>query len=400
MEDHDLLAEVLRLKARPTCDECGRGYLRAIDVPAGRLEVGCSWGACTVRRFYQLPSLTRTVIYLDTSIVSNIARARRPPFQQVYDALREASYKNVITCVVSSIAIAEIELARDGERILEVARKLGTLRVKHELQVRDAQIWRAFGRFRREEPPLRETRPPREDAFDDDINMWPGMLSFRSRFPARQEELDRRREHKIQSRAALELYYSKYTAEGMSFQEIAARETDGFCQMAGSEVWLTRRMEYSLEEHDGIESPAASKAVREFFASAHAKLLPAAVINGRLHAALALKFRSEKPRLPEEGDVYDIEHLSTYLPYVDVFVTDRFMASVANEGNVHLAEDYSTTVQGLGERHADRFIQFLAELTAHNKAAELSAAVYDAIAAGGVLQEFLTKARSMYPPSE
>ena len=360
----------------------------------------CSWPACSVHRVHELPSLNKTIIYLDTSIVSNIARARRPPFQRVFDALREASYKNVIVCVVSNIAVDEIELARDGERILEVARELGTTRVNHELHVRDAQIWRAFGRFRRGEPPVRETRPPRKDVFDDDVNAWPGMLSFRSHFAARQEELDRRRDHKVQAKSTLEHYYLRYSAEAASFQEIAARETDGFCQLAGSEVWLTRRMEYALEEHDGVASSDAGKVVRAWFASAHAKLLPAAVINGRLHAAVALKFRSEKPRPPEEGDVYDIEHLSTYLPYVDVFVTDRFMASVANQGDVRLAQDYGTTVQGLGERDADRFIQSLTELTTCSQVAALSAAVYDAINAGGFLQEFVAKARRMYSPSE
>jgi hypothetical protein len=400
MNDRRLLEEVLRLKERPACEACGHGYIRAVDVSQGALQVRCSWPECSVHRAYELPSLNKTVIYLDTSIVSNIARARRPAFQHVFDALRECSYKNVIACIVSNIAVDEIELARDGERILEVARELGTTRVNHELHVRDAQIWRAFGRFRRGEPPVRETQPPRTDVFDDDVNAWPEMLSFRSHFAARQEDLDRRREHKIQSKSTLDHFYSKYSAEAASFQEIAARETDGFCRLAASEVWLTRRMEYALEEHDGVASRDAGEVVRAFFASAHAKMLPAAVINGRLHGALALKFRSEKPRPPEESDAYDIDHLSTYLPYVDVFVTDRFMASVANQGDVRLAPDYGTTVQGLGERDADRFMQSLTELTTRSQVADLSAAVYDAINAGGVLQEFVAKARLLYPPKQ
>lgn len=141
MKDHDpprLLAHLRRLKERPPCDVCGRGFLRAVGVTAGRLDVKCSSRACGVWHKHALPPLNKTIIYLDTSVVSNIARARRPAFQRLYDALREASYKNVIACVVSNIAIAEIELARDGERILEVARELGTIRVNHELRVRRA----------------------------------------------------------------------------------------------------------------------------------------------------------------------------------------------------------------------------------------------------------------------
>lgn len=224
------------------------------------------------------------------------------------------------------------------------------------------------------------------------------MLSFRSHFPAEPDEIDRRREQKVQSRQMLERYYLKYATQNVSFEQIAARETEGFCALAGSEVWLTRRMEYALEQQDGLSRTASSEAVRHFFASDHAKLLPAAVINGRLHAALALAFRSEMPRSPEESDVYDIEHLSTYLPYVDLLATDQFMASVANQGNVRLAKDYGATVQGLGERQVDTFIQLLAERTARDPVAELSGAIYDAISAGGFLQDSVATARSAYPP--
>ncbi len=194
-------------------------------------------------------------------------------------------------------------------------------------------------------------------------------------------------------------YYAKYADQNISFDEIAARETQGFCLRAGSEVWLTRRMEYALEHQDGFSGVAASQAVRKFFDSDHAKLLPAAVINGRLHAALALAFRTESPRSPEEGDTYDIEHLSTFLPYVDVFVTDQFMASVANKGNVGLAKDYGTTVRALGERQIDAFIQFLTELTERDSVAELAGAIYDAIAAGEFLRDLVSSAREMYPPT-
>jgi hypothetical protein len=66
---------------------------------------------------------------------------------------------------------------------------------------------------------------------------------------------------------------------------------------------------------------------------------------------------------------------------------------------VRLAKDYGTTVQGLGERQVDNFIQCLTKLTAGDPVAELSGAIYDAITAGGFLQEFAAAARGMYPPN-
>jgi hypothetical protein len=52
--------------------------------------------------------------------------------------------------------------------------------------------------------------------------------------------------------------------------------------------------------------------------------------------------------------------------------------------------DFGTKVQGLGEGQIDPFIGWLDMLIDRTPAAELSAAIYDTIDAGGYLQDFLS----------
>jgi hypothetical protein len=385
-----LTNKILELKGKISCKLCGRGVLRATDVAAGKLLASCTTHDCKAFREYYLPRLTRKVVYLDTSVVSNMGRGMRPRFRELYDALVRATFKNVVGCVVSTIAVAEIELSSHEQIILAVARRLGNLDTQHEVHVQNAQIYRAFARFRRKEISHRELRPPREDAFDKDVQAWHGMLSFQSRFPPSALEIQRRREIKKHSVEALRHFYAKYAEANLSFDEIAARETTGYCQRAASDAYLNHVLAYVLERDEGLTHEHAIQEVHEFFASEHARLMPAAVINGRLHAALAVASRTEKPRPLDEGDAYDIEHLSTFLPYVDLFVTDADMAAIANRGDVDLTRDYKAAVLPLGERHIPQFLEWLAEQE-RNPLAELSSAVYETIDAGGYVEDFLAR---------
>lgn len=395
LDNEQLLFVVKELRERPRCSKCGQGFLRATDVVGGKLLLECSSRSCLAHSEYVLPLLARKLVYLDPNVVSNIARGRFAPFRVLYDALQRAIDANVIACISSNIAVAEIELARDAEAILEVTNRLATASVRPDIEVQDSQIYRAFGRFRRNESPILETRPPREDAFDEDLNAWRSLITISSRFPTRNEEIDRRRADKISSQEILRTYYEKYADQRLTLDDIAALENEGFCRRASRDLWLVRRMAYALERDEGMNYEAAMLRARQFFDSKHARLLPAAVINGRLHAALALACRMRDPRWPEEGDSYDIEHLSTYIPYVDVLITDHFMAGIANQRNVRVAADFGARVQPLGGREIDAFVEWLTNLISTSPTAELSTAVYDAIDAGGYLQDFVDSASAM-----
>jgi hypothetical protein len=101
-----------------------------------------------------------------------------------------------------------------------------------------------------------------------------------------------------------------------------------------------------------------------------------------------MSFRNTNARRPKPGDAYDIEHLRTYVPYVDVLITDGNMAALANQANVRVAQDYGTIIRSLGASEVDEFLTWLAHATTASNTATLSAQVYDSISEGGYLRDF------------
>jgi hypothetical protein len=375
----------------PTCRRCALGRLRPIDVVNNNLQIRCSTPGCPSAVDIPLPPLRRTVIYLDTANVSHIARAaarhETGPYSRLHAALADTTLKSSVGCVTSSVVTQEAELYRDPESILAVCRELGTIHANPELRVQESQIYRAFGRFLRSEHPLREFRPPIEDAFEEDVHAWHPMLSFHTRFPIPGEWIERRRENKKVVGETLARVYGKYAEAQRSFREIEQLEIEGFCQFLITDSIYYPRL-VSSRESRGIPRETAEREVHSFIFSEHVRLLPFVVINARLHAALAVAYRNRNARRPKPSDATDIEHLRAYLPYVDVFVTDTYMAGVARQGNVRLNSEYGVQVRSLGASEVEGFIEWLDQLTANSSTAALSARVYNAISAGGYLRDF------------
>jgi hypothetical protein len=315
-----------------------------------------------------------------------MARTHGGPFARLREALVHAVYKNVIGCVASSVLWNEAELLRDPESVFALCRELSPTRANHPLRVQEAQIYRAFGRFRRAEAPLREISPPRHDAFEKDLQAWQGNLTVHTRFPTPLPEIAKRRDTKISVTAEFERIYGQYASENLSFAEIEKRETDGQCNLLCGD--LTFYALATSRTYRGFSRSEAESDVRRFLHSEHVRLLPFVIINGRLHAALAMACRNANARRPKTGDANDIEHLRTYVPYVDVFITDGNMASIANQGNVRLAKEYGTVVRSLGESEADEFVTWLQQAEAASETAAISARVYKSIDEGGYLKEF------------
>jgi hypothetical protein len=380
-----------RLFENTTCKLCHTGAMRPKDVYRGtHLLYECTNGACAVRREVRLPPLDRTVVYLDTSTISHIVRSlargdQAAPYSRLYDALRAAVYANVIACVGSSIVRAEGELSKHGIEIARMSRELGDASVHHELHVREAQVYRAFGRYVRGEPSVDLRRPPREDAFEKDVNRWPSMLSFRSYMPSKPEWIEEHRAERVERRSRIENVYRRYGTENLEFHDIVRREITGFANLLGDDP-IFYRLAYAAER-DGMPRDESFEYVRAFLNSDHVAMLPVATINAKLHAAFAMLCRGSAPRLPKESDVADIDHVSTFAPYVDVLITDRFIAEIANQGHVKVAQDHGVNIRSLGASEVDQFIAWLEELVMRSSVAALSRKVYDSITAGGYFVE-------------
>lgn len=380
-----------RLLKGQTCSRCRTGTMRPKDVYRGtHVLFECTNRVCDGRREVRLPGLSRVVIYLDTSTISHIVRAlargdQTEPYYRLYVALRAAAYANVIACVGSSIVRAEGELSKYGAEIARMSRELGDARVHHELHIREAQVYRAFASYVRSETVGGLRRPPRRDAFQEDVNRWPAMLSFRSYLPSEPEWIEERRAGRTETRNRVEAVYRRYATENLQFQDIVTLELKGFANLLEADP-IFYRLAYAAER-DGLSRDESFEYVRTFLNSEHVASLAVTTINARLHAALAMLCRGSAPRLPKESDLADIDHVATYAPYVDVLITDRFIAEIAKQGHVSICQDYSVNIRSLGASEVEMFIAWLDELVAASPVAAISRRVYDAITAAGYFVE-------------
>jgi hypothetical protein len=88
------------------------------------------------------------------------------------------------------------------------------------------------------------------------------------------------------------------------------------------------------------------------------------------------------PRTPKPGDQHDIEHMATFMPYVDVFFADQFFASIANQNNLRLGEKFNTTIRALPPGDIPEVIAWLEGLAAESDVPTLTERLDASIAEG------------------
>jgi hypothetical protein len=121
-----------------------------------------------------------------------------------------------------------------------------------------------------------------------------------------------------------------------------------------------------------LDYPQSLRRAAEFLESDHVSLTPIADLQSRLHAALALRSRGPKPRRRLPSDIFDIDHVATFMPYMDIFITDGFLASLSNQSNMRLGAPYKTMIRSLGAREVDEFIAMIETLSLSAPQAELA----------------------------
>jgi hypothetical protein len=380
-----LAEQVLASERCPLC----AGRIAASDIGGNFAVVQCSSCEWFVRA--KLPTLRKTIIYLDTSTLSHMAKAaargEQSRWLDLAGALKRAVNANVITCPTSPVIDDEAQLSAAVSRsVRELSRSLGDVRLRHSATVQECQLIRAFRRFLRKEGPMTEYAPPFTDISDDDPNEWLPVVQFSSLIHKTPPELIQSREGKIALAGRVTEIFARYAAEGLSFEEVRQREAAGVgsaVRRAGP-LWpyLTMAREVAPTEE------AAWSAVEVFLASPYTALIPSADITSRLYAVVATACGSRKnPRTPRSSDAHDIEQIASYLPYVDVVVADRFFAQVANERHVGLSV-YRGRIQPLGENHIPNFIEWIESLVSGASHVAFGNCLYEEIERHGSFRRF------------
>jgi len=363
-----------------------------VDIRDGKhLLFNCSNRQCRWKARARLPTIRKTLIYLDTSTVSHIARAQLrnetgSPWIDLYDALSRAAEEETISCPGSSIVESEADLSELSDVIKGIARDLCDPGLESQVQVQEAQVFRALARFLRSEPPLPLARPPLRDAFHEDPHGWHPLFQIHVDMGPLPEIVELNRKRKAGWRARAETFFARYEEQCYDFEAIRRMETDAFgkamvVDSLRSIIW------HLLRERHGMESDVARRKAEEFLLSEHVSATPFADTHGRLLAGLAMLCRGPTPRKPKAGDYTDVEHIATYAPYVDVFIADRFFADLCNQPHIAVGRAFGTDIRRLSEANIEEFIGFVGQLRAHAPQAPLARKISQAIVDGGYHQE-------------
>jgi len=405
--------------------------MRLVDVIRGEfLLFKCSALKCRSISRVELPEIRKKIVYLDTSVVSGIGRAQargddgRSPYIALFEALRDAVAQNLIVCPSSSIVEAEAELMpKYADAIINVGKVLGDPGMKDPLFVQQAQLGRALRMFLEGTPASPAADVQLADVLPSEVHKWHSVCFPVVRIPTRPEFIDGTRIGKLSEADEARKRYRYYADQGLSFKKVAKIESslwgvtlvgDGNFINAAKRAVLEGRITDArvsrvltvmptiskfallIEDDLNCSSEEAYHRAAEFLMSDHAAATPYARIRGLLHAELAMRFRSTSRvngRQPEPSDGFDVEHMATFVPYVDVFVADNFMATIANHGHLKLGENFGAHVRSISKSGVSEFVKWLKNLADESAIAELSRRIDAAVDAGGVHDDFVARMR-------
>lgn len=414
---------------RPRCEYCGIGRVRPIDVVRGEhVLFTCSNRLCHFTTHAQLPAIRKKILYLDTSIVSHMARAKAKgdhasPYYQLYGALKTAVARNLVVCPGSTIVETEAEMSTLGDIIIDMGRELGDVSLQHELWIKQCQLSRALDRFLDDAPVTLETTLPEREALQQDPHVWHGTIYVVAHIPTPDEYVEAAKKAKDRNLPEIEARYHQYTDRGMTFAQIVAAEKQlfgwelieqGQLMLAGKKWFMdgviTDPNVLLPSTFDGLmaviqhrlncSSEDAARKTIDFLASPHVSETPFAYIRAHLQAELAMRYRSTvrvNGRTPKPGDQYDLEHMAAFMPYVDVFFADNFIATIANQNHLRLGEKFNTTIRSLAPAEITEFIAWLETLATESDVAALSERLDAAILDGGFHEDFAAHVRETVP---
>ncbi len=346
------------------------------------------------------------------------------PWVHLHDQLRRAVATEALCCPSSSLIEDEAELSPNSdqiEKIIRLSGLFGDLEFIPQSLIIEKQLLRALKRFLAGEPPIQDIPESRQEAFSKDPNHWLPAFSLNVSIGTPLEWVKARQRTKTESRDGLERVCRVYSEQGRRFEEIREIEARGFGKEAINIGIRALKIRLGLETPDLFSDSFSlldrtpfvniffyllrelnlsydktfSKTV-EFFLSDHVKLIPFVNIQASLVAGIAMICRGPKPRPIAPSDSYDINHIATYLPYVDILVVDKFFATLCTQSNIRLGEKYGCQIRKLGPADITSFIEDIDTLVRTSPQASLAARIAEAIHEGGFHQEFDEKIKEHF----
>ena len=286
-----------------------------------------------------MPKRTKKLlVYLDQNFISDMAKGPvnervKPEFGEIYELLHKGFVEEKLVVPQSLMHDIETSMAPCyKERIVSFQNYLGQVQLYRSEEVADRQTDAAFQRFRGD-----STAEVLKimDAFLEHPDQRVEQLNIT--VDAHLENLDLR-SGKTRTGERLEALRKRRVQEGVRFEEQLQIEYNDHRDFYLEE--MARALSTPVEDLD--------KDLIAFANSSQFRDVPAIDIAARLNAAIL----TNATRKVKASDAADIDILSTYVPYMDVFCTDTFMAEqlrMLGLGRKHQVDVFSAKTASLNK---------------------------------------------------
>jgi hypothetical protein len=354
-----------------------------------------------------LPRITKTIIYLDQFVLSNMLSGTESRWEAVFQRMRLLNWLQAICCPFSKIHREESLLAdqsRDAHK--ELYRELsGGVEFLAPIEIEQSQLLDAVRRYLQGSPqPLQWQKPkPWQEFCKDDPHRWTLDMAVYADFPHDPSRVQRLQADKDDLHADLSSVADLWRTEKNSFKDDVERESlaygrsllEAYRHLAGGrkrieaavppEMLEAFQVAFGLETFDpntppGVQpgvmlvhwlavevhrlrpnEPDPVAVVEQFFQSKHAMEVPFQYIASRLWAAIAQMVRNPKgPRASKPSDGYDVTAISHYAPYCDAMIVDNEFYAMASQKNIDVPGKFG--VRLFCSKTLDAFLRYLDDL--------------------------------------
>ena len=363
--------------------------------------------ACGYDELCEFPVLSKSIVYVDQFLISNVAklldpesraveRVRRQPFwTAVYKKLTRLVRLHAVSCPQSLFHDEESLLSGDPSfDSLETVYEhfSGGARFKDSETILSLQAQQTFAT-------LLDARSVRrtietQDVLSSDHNAWLGHLRVRVQIPRSQADIREVRRLRRGGAKTLNAIFTEWQFRGESYADTQTLEARSF---GPSMIKLTHEYYQQLQastvfalpppaavlvntlravaEQAGVSRELALTRVVDFLRSDAFCDLPRVELSSHLYASMARKAASGQKRLPSSGFSTDVVALSTLFPYCDAMFVDNEMAAFFSEEPLRsVASKFGTKLFCLHRK--EEFLQYLDDIE-HRIGADLLSTIRD-----------------------
>ena len=297
-----------------------------------------------------MPKRTKKlIVYLDQNFISEMAKADsnkrvKHEFKYIFELLHKGFLDEKLVVPDSWFHDVETSLSVElKEKIISYQNYLGQLRLNFPESVSRAQVLAFASKFKggSDVDPFSI-----KIAFHDNPDKRTRMYNVTVDSQLQQFDFKSRR---VQTAQAFEAVRQKVISSNISYNQQFKTEMEAqrrFC--------LESNYEYLMHLFNGNK-----EGISDFIRSETFSNIPVINIYAKLWSSLLTRFKN---RVIKRSDPTDIDIVSTYLPYIDVFATDAFIADrisecgIASENNIDLF-DARTEKLNLFINYLQKFIE-------------------------------------------